>query len=232
MEMKATPRLAGHRLGEHGLAGAGGTVEQQAVDVAASHLHELLAVRQQSQPLAHQPLQTRLPPVVVEGDDLGVFGADALDLGARHEPEQRPELDQHEQDGEQELADELEELQEDVEQRLVGPDQDRGSHHHHHRHDLADELAHLLGQAALLLDHLDAVLDEVGDAHVLPEARLPGFRLTAVLGRVGPRRRFRSGRALLLLDGALFVGLVGHTHLQRRQGGTHRTVDNLPDPAV
>ena len=232
---EGNPGLAGHGLGEHGLAGTGGTVEEQAVDVAAAHLHELLAVRQQPQPLAYQPFQTRLPPVVVEGDDLGIFRADTLDLGARHEPEQRPELDQHEQDCEQELANELQEPQKEVEQRLVGPDQDGGARNHHQRRHLADELAHLLAEPALLLDHLDAVLDEVGDAHVLPEARLLGVRWTAVLGRVGRRRRFRRRRAFLVLDGALFVwlvGLVGHSHLQGRRGGTHGSVDNLPDPAV
>ena len=208
------PGFAGHRLGQHRLAGAGRAVQQQAVDIAPAHLHELLAVGQQAEPLPHQPLQPRLPPVVVEGDDLGIFGPDALDLGARHEPEQRPELHQHEQDGEQQLADELEQTQEQVEQRLVEPDHHAERDHHHQRGDLADQLAHPLGQTALLLDHFDAVLYQVGDTDVLPEARLPSFLLVAVgAGNVGSAFRGNRGfpfRRLCLLRFALVFRLVGH----------------------
>ena len=227
------PGLAGHRLGQHRLAGAGRAVQEQAVDVASAHLHELLPVGQQPEPLPHQPLQPRLPPVVVEGDDLGIFGPDALDLGARHEPEQRPELHQHEQDGEQELTDEAEQLQEQVEQRLIEPDHHAEPDHHHQRHDLAHQLPHPLGQPALLLDHLDAVLDQVGNAHVVPEARLPRLLLLAVhgrgLGSLGGGNRGVSVRRLWLRCCALVLGfalvlrlaftLVRHISLQRRGGG-------------
>ncbi len=72
--------FAGDGLCKHGLAGAGRAIQQQAADVFAAHLLEVLAVAQQAHPLLHQLHQLRLTPVIVEGHRGVIAWADDLRL--------------------------------------------------------------------------------------------------------------------------------------------------------
>ena len=177
------PGLSGHRLGEHGLAGARRTVEQQAVDVAAAHLHELLAVGQQAQPLSHQRLQVGLPPIVVEGDRLGIRRPHLLHFRSGHEPEDGDELDDRVEDRKQELQQNLHDGQHRVLKRGIGKEEKDECRDGHDRVELAHRHEQLAAGALLRLDDIDTLLDQIRDAHTLPEP-LAGLLLTGRLLRI------------------------------------------------